>query len=417
MPKKAKELSALEVKRLVEPGFYSVGGVAGLHLQVTKTGARSWILRILVGNKRRDVGLGGYPDVQLAQARDKARDVREKVAQGIDPVAERQSARSALLAQQMRSITFKQAATEVIKKKQLEAGNIKHAQQWQNTLETYAFPVLGRMAVADIELVHVKQALEPIWTTKTETASRVRQRIEAVLSWATVHGHREGDNVARWKGNLDTILPAPAKIAKVKHHRALDIDDAHQFMVNLRQREGVAARCLEFVILTAARSGEARGATWSEIDLANRLWIIPASRMKAGREHRVPLSDDAVKLLEAQPRRDAGEFVFPAPRGGQLSDAGMSALIKRMGVDATPHGFRSTFRDWAAERTSTPHHVCEMALAHTIKNEAEAAYRRGDLLAKRAKLMQDWAKFINQPVATGDVTPIRQQKKVIESKS
>lgn len=417
MPKKAKELSALEVKRLVEPGFYSVGGVAGLHLQVTKTGARSWILRILVGNKRRDVGLGGYPDVQLAQARDKARDVREKVAQGIDPVAERQSARSALLAQQMRSITFKQAATEVIKKKQLEAGNIKHAQQWQNTLETYAFPVLGRMAVADIELVHVKQALEPIWTTKTETASRVRQRIEAVLSWATVHGHREGDNVARWKGNLDTILPAPAKIAKVKHHRALDIDDAHQFMVNLRQREGVAARCLEFVILTAARSGEARGATWSEIDLANRLWIIPASRMKAGREHRVPLSDDAVKLLEAQPHRSAGDFVFPAPRGGQLSDAGMSALLKRMGVDATPHGFRSTFRDWAADRTSTPHHVCEMALAHTIKNEAEAAYRRGDLLAKRAKLMQDWAKFINQPVATGDVTPIRQQKKVIESKS
>lgn len=417
MPKKAKELSALEVKRLVEPGFYSVGGVAGLHLQVTKTGARSWILRILVGNKRRDVGLGGYPDVQLAQARDKARDVREKVAQGIDPVAERQTARSALLAQQMRSITFKQAALEVIKKKQLEAGNIKHAQQWHNTLETYAFPVLGRMAVSDIELVHVKQALEPIWTTKTETASRVRQRIEAVLSWATVHGHREGDNVARWKGNLDTILPAPTKIAKVKHHRALDVDDAHQFVVNLRQREGVAARCLEFVILTAARSGEARGATWSEIDLANRLWIIPASRMKAGREHRVPLSDAALDLLESQPRRSDKDFVFPAPRGGQLSDAGMSALLKRMGVDATPHGFRSTFRDWAAERTSTPHHVCEMALAHTIKNEAEAAYRRGDLLTKRAKLMQDWAKFINEPASAGDVTPIRQQKKVIGTKS
>lgn len=417
MPKKARELSAIEVKRLTEPGFYSVGGVAGLHLQVTKTGARSWILRILIGNKRRDVGLGGYPDVQLAQARDKARDVREKVAQGIDPVAERQTARSALLAQQMRSITFKQAALEVIKKKQLEAGNTKHAQQWHNTLETYAFPVLGRMAVSDIELVHVKQALEPIWTTKTETASRVRQRIEAVLSWATVHGHREGENVARWKGNLETILPAPTKIAKVKHHRALDIDSTHEFMLKLRQCDGVAARCLEFVILTAARSGEARGATWSEIDLANRLWIIPAARMKAGREHRVPLSDDAVKLLEAQPRRDAGEFVFPAPRGGQLSDAGMSALIKRMGVDATPHGFRSTFRDWAAERTSTPHHVCEMALAHTIKNEAEAAYRRGDLLTKRAKLMQDWAKFINEPVSTGDVTPIRQQKKVIESKS
>lgn len=417
MPKKAQELSALQVKRLTEPGFYAVGGVAGLHLQVTKTGARSWVLRAKIGTKRRDIGLGGFPDVTLTGARDRARDAREKIVQGIDPVAERQAARSALLAQQMRDITFRQAALEVIKKKQAEASNAKHAQQWQNTLETYAIPTLGDMAVSDIELAHIKQALEPIWTTKTETATRVRQRIEAVLSWATVHGHREGDNPARWKGNLDAILPAPAKIAKVKHHRALAIDDMYDFMTALKQRDGMAARCLEFVALTAARSGEARGTTWGEVDLTNHVWTIPAERMKAGKEHRVPLSDAAMELLDALPRRDDNDLVFPALRGGQLSDASMSALLKRMDVDATPHGFRSTFRDWCAERTSTPHHIAEMALAHTIKNEAEAAYRRGDLLAKRAKLMQDWAQFIETPPACGDVTPIRQQKQVSEAMS
>ena len=407
MPKKAKEISPIQVKRLVEPGHYAVGGVAGLALQVTKTGARSWILRVKIGTKRRDIGLGGYPDVTLAQARDKARDARDKIAAGIDPVAERQALRSALIAQQAKAMTFEQCALEVIRKKQAESKNKKHAAQWQSSLETYAFPTLGKMAVNDVELVHVLDVLRPHWETKTETMTRVRQRIEAVLSWATVHGHREGENPARWKGHLDTILPAPAKIKKVKHHRALPMDDMYRFMSALKERESIAARCLEFIILTAARSGEARGATWDEIDLQGRVWTIPGERMKAGREHRVPLSDEALKLLQDLPRHVGSDLVFTAPRGGQLTDVVMGELLKRMKVDATVHGFRSTFRDWTAERTSTPHHVAEMALAHTIKNEAEAAYRRGDLLAKRARLMQDWARFIDSPPTTGDVTPIR----------
>lgn len=415
MPKKAQELTPIEVKRLVDPGFYAVGGVAGLHLQVSKTSARSWILRAKIGDKRRDIGLGGYPDVTLASARDKAREAREKISQGIDPIAERQTARSALLAQQMRNMTFEQCALEVIRKKQAEASNPKHAQQWHNTLETYAFPKIGSIAVADIELAHVLQVLRPHWETKTETMTRVRQRIEAVLAWASVHGHREGSNVATWKGNLDAILPAPSKIAKVKHHRAIDIDGMHEFIKALKQRQGMAARCLEFVVLTAVRSGEARGATWDEIDLNAKVWIIPEDRMKAGREHRVPLSEQAVALLKALPHHAGSDLVFTAPQGGRLSDAAMGNVLKRMSVDATVHGMRSVFRDWTAERTSTPNTIAEMALAHTVQG-VEGAYRRGDLLAKRAKLMQDWARFIDSKPAAGEVTPIR-QRKLIEPKS
>ncbi|UYG01758.1 integrase arm-type DNA-binding domain-containing protein [Halomonas sp. LR3S48] len=405
MPKKARELSAVEVKRLTEPGLYAVGGVAGLHLQVAKTGARSWVLRATVGAKRRDIGLGGYPDTPLASAREKAREAREKIQQGIDPVAERRALRSALLAQQVRDITFEQCAAEVIKKKQAESRNAKHAQQWENTLKTYAYPVLGKMAVADVDLAHVLKVLQPDWETKTETMTRVRQRIEAVIAWATVHGHRSGDNPARWKGNLDAILPKPSKVTKVKHHKALPIDDMGEFVANLRQQKGVAALALEFTILTATRSGEVRGATWAEIDLDNAIWTIPAGRMKTEKEHRVPLSKEALKLLKRLPHDS--ELVFPAPKGGKFSDAALAAVLKRMGVDATVHGFRSTFRDWSAERTSYPHHVCEMALAHTIKNAAEAAYRRGDLMEKRTKLMQDWAKFCGTIQPKGEVVPLR----------
>ncbi|RCV87503.1 tyrosine-type recombinase/integrase [Billgrantia montanilacus] len=405
MPKKARELTAVEVKRLTEPGLYAVGGVAGLHLQVVKTGARSWVLRAMVGSKRRDIGLGGFPDTTLASAREKARVAREKIQQGIDPVADRRALRSALLAQQVRDITFEQCATEVIKKKQAESRNAKHAQQWENTLKTYAYPVLGKMAIADVDLAHVLKVLKPGWETKTETMTRVRQRIEAVIAWATVHGHRSGDNPARWKGNLDAILPKPSKVAKVKHHKALPIDDMGEFMANLRQQKGVAALALEFAILTATRSGEVRGATWAEIDLDARIWTIPSDRMKAEKEHRVPLSKEAIALLERLPRDS--DHVFTAPKGGKFSDAALAAVLKRMGVDATVHGFRSTFRDWSAERTSYPHHVCEMALAHTIKNAAEAAYRRGDLMEKRAKLMQDWAKFCGTIQPKGEVVPLR----------
>lgn len=417
MPRKARELAPVEVKRLTTPGLYAVGGVAGLHLQVTKSGARSWILRATIGGKRRDLGLGGYPDVTLALAREKARDTREKIAQGIDPVAERQRLRSVALAERLRNMTFQNAAEAVIAKKQAEASNPKHGKQWASTLETYAFPVLGSMSVADIELAHVKQVLEPIWQKKTETATRVRQRIEAVLSWAAVHGHRSGENPARWKGNLDAVLPAPTKVSKVEHHRAMPMDEMHAFMEALEKRQGIAPRCLTFTILTAVRSGEARAATWDEIDLTEKVWKIPAERMKAGREHRVPLSAPAVELLEGLPRFAGCNLIFPNSQGRKLSDATLAAVLKRMKVHgkATVHGFRSTFRDWAAERTSTPHHVAEMALAHTIKNHAEAAYRRGDLLAKRAKLMQQWADFLaTAPAQVDNVTSIRENKAAAE---
>lgn len=409
MPKKARELSAIEVKRLSEPGRHAVGGVSGLYLQVTPGAGRSWILRTLVGNRRREMGLGGYPDVGLADARDAARIARKRLLEGEDPIAQRQAARRALIAEQQKLMTFNQCAAAVIEVKRQEARNAKHAKQWETTLATYASPTMGELGVAEIELAHIVNVLEPHWTTKTETMTRVRQRIETVMSWAIARGYREGENPARWRGNLDAILPKPAKVAKVAHHKALTYENVGVFMNDLRQRSGIAARALEFTILTAARSGEVRGATWEEIDLGAGIWTIPAERMKAGREHRVPLSSDAVELLEALPRYEGVELVFPAPRLGQLSDAGMSSVIKRMAVDVTVHGFRSTFRDWTAERTSTPHHVAEMALAHTIKNSAEAAYRRGDLLEKRRQLMEQWAEFCASPSApAATVTPIRE---------
>ena len=406
MPKKAKELSPLEVRRITRPGMHAVGGVAGLLLQITPSGATSWILRAKVGEKRRDIGLGGYPDVTLNMARDKAREARELIAKGIDPVEQRKAARAQLISAQAKALTFDEAADKLHKSKSQEFRNEKHAAQWISTLKTYASPVIGSLPVADVELAHIVKILEPIWTTKTETATRLRQRIEAVLAWATVSGFRKGDNPARWKGHLDAVLPKPGKVAKVEHYKALPIDAMPGFMVELRKREGIAARALEFAILTAARSGEVRAATWDEIDLDKRVWTVPGDRMKAGKEHRVPLSESAVKLLASLPRIADNNLVFPAPRGGVLSDMTISAVMKRMEVDAVPHGFRSTFRDWCAERTNYPHEVAEMALAHTIKSKTEKAYRRDDLLPKRARMMQEWANFVETQRAAGEVIPI-----------
>ena len=284
----------------------------------------------------------------------------------------------------------------------------KHGQQWTNTLEAYAFPVVGKMACADIALPHVLKILEPIWMTKTETATRLRGRIESVLDWATVRGFRKGENPARWKGHLDKILPAPGKVAKVEHHDAVALDDLGAFLHDLRQRDGIAARALEFLILTAARSGEVLGAIWAEIDISARVWTIPPERMKASKEHRVPLSDTAVRLLESLPRFAGNDLVFPSPRGLVLSDMTLTAVMRRMKREEVPHGFRSTFRDWAAERTNYPREVAEMALAHTIGNAVEAAYRRGDLFEKRARMMQEWAKFCDTPVfSSAEVVPLQ----------
>ncbi|MEY8690012.1 MAG: tyrosine-type recombinase/integrase [Leptothrix sp. (in: b-proteobacteria)] len=397
MPKAAIELKALDVQRLTMPGLYFVGVIPGLALQVLTTGARTWVLRIMVGGKRRDMGLGGYPAVTLAQARELARAAREKVKAGIDPIEESRAVRSAQAASRAAALTFKQCAEKYIEANASGWKSAKHAQQWGNSLAQHAYPVMGKLLVRDVTLSHVLAVLEPIWTTKTETASRLRGRIETVLAWATVRKYREGDNPAQWRGHLDKLLPKPAKVATVEHHAAMPIGAAGAFLADLRGAEGMGARALEFVILTACRSGEARGATWAEIDTDAKVWTIPAARMKAGKEHRVPLSDAALALLKALPRMAGTDVVFPGTKGQPLSDMTLAAIMRRMKTDAVPHGFRSTFRDWAGERTNHPREVIEHAMAHQLKDKAEAAYQRGDLFEKRRRLMDDWASFLARP--------------------
>ncbi len=392
------------------PGLHFVGGVHGLALQVTSAGAKSWILRMVVGGKRREMGLGPYPEVTLAKARDKAREARELVRGGVDPIQRQREAASALRAAVAKALTFDDCADSYIKAQEAGWKNVKHAQQWRNTLATYASPVFGSLLVRDVELTHVLAALEPIWTVKNETASRLRSRIELVLDWATARGLREGSNPARWRGHLDKLLPMPSRVKKAEHHAALPVGDVGAFMARLRDVDGMGARALEFVILTAARSGEVRGAKWAEIDLRAKVWTVPAERMKAEKEHRVPLSEAALALLKALPKIDSAELVFPGSKGGALSDMTLTAVTRRMKVNAVPHGFRSTFRDWAAERTNYPREVAEMALAHTIGDKVEAAYRRGDLFEKRRLMMADWAAFVakvEQPAEVVDLASRR----------
>jgi len=411
MPKKAKELSAIEVSRLAAPGMHFVGGVAGLALQVLPSGGRTWVLRATIGTKRRDMGLGGFPDVTLARAREIARQKRELIAEGEDPIEARRVAQSRLRAEQVAAVTFEEAALAYIKAQEPGWRNAKHAQQWRNTLQTYAFPKLGRMLARDIELPHILAVLEPIWQEKTETATRVRSRMELVLDWATARGYRQGLNPARWRGHLDKLLPKPSKVSTVEHHPALPVSEMGAFMVRLREQHGAGARALEFAILTAARSGEVRGATWGEIDLRAGVWKIPAGRMKAGKEHRVPLSQEAIRVLKGQPQGNGAALVFPAPRvDGPLSDMTLSAVLRRMGVKAVPHGFRSTFRDWASERTSYPGDMAEMALAHAINDKTEAAYRRGDMFEKRRQMMSDWARLCARPEPKGQVIPMKRNR-------
>ena len=317
----------------------------------------------MVGDKRRDMGLGGYPDVPLAQAREAARQARAKVKDGIDPVARSRDARSAAKASQAAARTFKFCALAYVDAHEAGWRNAKHAQQWRNTLQTCAYPLIGDLLIKDIFLSNVLAVLEPIWKAKTETASRLRGRVESILDWATTRGYRAGLNPARWKGHLDTVLPAPRSVANAGHHSALPYPQVGAFMQTLRTQMGLSARALEFAVLTAARSGEVRGASWQEIDRSNRMWTVPAERMKAGREHRVPLSEDALAVLAALPTGQADGLVFASPRGGMLSDMSLTAVLRRMKVDAVPHGFRSSFKDWCAERTNYPHEVAEMALA------------------------------------------------------
>lgn len=402
MGKKEKALGALAVSQIRRRGITFVGEVTGLGIIVSGCGSRSWVLRFTRNGKRRDFGLGGYPSVSLAQAKELARAARAQLMQGADPIDIRQAAQRKLVAAEVGAMTFAEAGRQYIATHEGTWRNPKHAQQWRNTLNSYVNPVIGQLLVADVALPHVLAVLEPIWRTKTETASRLRGRIEAILDWAAARGHRPESNPARWKGLLDKLLPAPGKIAKTEHHRALPYSDLPEFMRQLSAQEGVAARALEFAILTACRSGEVRGALWDEFDLHEGVWTVPASRMKAGKEHRVPLSGAALAIARAQYGNRFCEYVFPSSHlpklgddrlGRPLSDMALSAVLRRMGVGAVPHGFRSTFRDWAAEQTDFPNEVAEMVLAHAVSNKVEAAYRRGDLFDKRKQLMQDWATY------------------------
>ncbi|WP_367184178.1 tyrosine-type recombinase/integrase [uncultured Azohydromonas sp.] len=413
---------------MTDPGMHFVGGVPGLALQVLPTGGRTWVLRMMVAGKRRDMGLGGFPAVTLAEARESARAARAKVKTGTDPIEEARAARSKLLAERATALTFDQCAAKYIKTHSPGWKNAKHRQQWENTLAQYASPVMGSLLVRDVQLAHVLSVVEPIWHTKTETASRVRSRMELVLDWATARGYRQGDNPARWRGHLDKLLPSPGKIAEVENFPAVQVHEAGEFMRQLRsEREGMGARALEFLMLTAVRSQNVRAAAWSEIDLESAVWEIPgeargdsAQRMKTGKAHRVPLSPAAVELLRALPRMADNPLVFPAPRGGMLSDMTLSAVMRRMqfkdkhGQNTVPHGLRSTFRDWAAERTNYPREVAEMALAHSIGNKVEAAYRRGDLFEKRRRMMDDWAAFLARVEQAGQVVPLRAVATAVE---
>ena len=411
MPRKLHNaLTPLTVKN-AKPGRHADGG--GLQLLVKPTGARSWVYRFMLGGKSRDVGLGaaGQGGLSLADARDDAAALRLKVKAGIDPLEERdRDAAQALAAAQAAKVagtTFRDVATAYIATNEESWRNPKHRQQWRNTLDTYVYPVIGDLPVAEIETAHVLKIIEPIWRTKAETAARIRGRIETVLDSAKARGYRQGENPARWRGHLAQILPARTRLSR-GHHKAIAYEQIPAFVRALHKREAVAALALEFTILTAARSGEVIGAAWAEVDLDKAIWTIPADRMKAAKEHRVPLSPRAVAILESlQPLRS--DYLFPGAKGGKLSGMAMGMLMRRMKIDATVHGFRSGFRDWAAECTGYAHEVAEMALAHTIENKVERAYRRGDLFDKRRRLMDDWATYCATIPAVGaNVTPIRE---------
>jgi integrase len=374
--------------------LYGDGG--GLYLQITPAGVKSWLFRYMRQGKARGMGLGPLHTVNLAEARGKALTCRKLLLDGNDPLEAKRHHRAALALSDAKSLTFEQSATNYIAAHKAGWKNEKHAAQWTSTLETYAYPTFGTLPVAAIDTGLVMKVLEPIWTTKTETATRVRGRMESVLDWATVRGYREGENPARWKGHLDHLLPKRSKVKKVQHHPALAYAEAPAFLAELRSQEGVAARALEFLILTACRTNEVIGAHWSEFDFTEKTWTIPAERMKAGKEHRVPLSQRALALIKELRKQVQGDYVFPGllPKK-PLSNMAMLELLKRMERQAlTVHGFRSTFRDWVGETTHYPREVAEAALAHTIKDKAEAAYARGDLFAKRRHMFDDWAKYL-----------------------
>ena len=423
MPKIVKPLTDIAVRKLTRPGWHAVGGVAGLLLQVrepAKPGAvtpRSWILRVRIGSERRPIGLGPYPQVSLAQAREQAAKLVLEAKQGVNLHAKKRAQKSALIAAASKNRTFKDCSVAYMEAHSADYTNEKHRKQWPATLKAYAYPLIGNMLVADIAMRDVRRVLEQetiapdgtkgkLWYIKTETAKRLLGRIKTVLDYAIVNEYRSGTNPAQWTGFLDTQLPSPKKISQTRHQPALPYDQAASFMDKLRQNKSISSKALQFLILTGVRSGSVRLAEWSEIDFPKKLWIIPAGHTKARKEHRVPLQPQAIKLLKSLPKLAGTEIVFPSVKGGPLSDMALSQLMRGMhergdfcGV-AVPHGFRSTFRDWAAEQTNYPDEIRKIASMHTVSDSVKAAYERTDLLDKRRKLMHEWAEFLDGTAST-----------------
>jgi integrase len=402
---KERALTPLFVKN-APAGFHCDG--AGLYLAVRplKDGegvARSWIFRYRRAGRLRDLGLGPLATVGLAAARERARQARQKLLDGIDPIEERKAAKVAAAVSAARTMTFEQCADGYIEANRSGWKSAKHADQWKATLLAYAYPVIGTLPVDVIETAHIEKILNPIWTTKTETASRVRGRIEKVLDRAKVLGLRSGENPARWTGHFDQLLPPKSQVAPVEHHEALPYVDLPQFMIELRQLDSTSARALEFTILTCARTGDTIGAMPSEIDHKEHLWIVPAERMKGKKgarksDHRVPLCERALEIVDNQMRsKESGSSLFAGDDGGPLSNMALLECLRGLRPGLTVHGFRSTFKDWCSEQTAYPNELSEIALAHAVSDKVEAAYRRGDMREKRKRLMDDWSKFANQP--------------------
>lgn len=422
MPKVVKPLTDVAVRNLSE-GLHSVGGVQGLKLQVSSSDARSWILRAKINDKVRDIGLGSYPTISLKAAREHAQKLWEQIKLGLDPLVEKQKLKDAQAAARRSRKTFQECSADYIAQVVEKEVASKSVQQWTNTLEAYAMPLIGQLAVSDISKVHIIQVLEPIWESKHETASRLRGRIEKILNFAKARGYREGDNPAALKGNLESALPSFKRKVQ-EHHPALPYAEIGEFIATLKQQRGIASKALYFAILSAARSGEVRGAKWNEIDLINKTWTIPATRMKAGKEHVIPLADEAIDLIKNLNVSSEG-LVFKSQRGKELSDAALTKVIKDMHerkfstdgrgwIDpdannriATPHGFRSTFRVWAADNTNFPAEIVEHALAHKLKDKVEAAYQRKSALPKRVSLMTQWSEYCHNTTQKGVVLKLK----------
>lgn len=411
-------LTALAIKSMETPGKHADG--KGLYLHVSTSGSKSWLFRYLRNGKQREMGLGSLGRVTLASARSKADEARQLLGRGLDPLGERQKSIDADVLETAKRITFEDAAVQYIESHRTGWKNAKHASQWGNTLRDYVYPIFGKIPVQDVDTALVMRVLSQpsgtegatLWTGKTETAKRVQGRIEAVLNWSTTSGYRTGDNPARWRGHLDNLLPKPSAVRAVVHHPALPYKEIGSFVADLRGMKSTSARALEFLILTAARTSEVLGAKWGELDDDCQVWTVPASRMKAKKEHKVPLSTRAREIVLMMRKQATGDYVFEGDKPSKpLSSMALLMMLRRMNRgDLTAHGFRSTFRDWASERTNYPREVCEMALAHTVSDAVEAAYRRGDLFAKRRKLMLAWGTECDTFYLNGgktSVTPIR----------